>query len=224
MRPAPLADNKPCTPRRSRAPRIADARLQYVRARRHCGYHSISGARELQGRSLNLSGPCDCVSRTSPPPAPPRPCPLREPRTAPSPRSDAPPAACSSAEASDRSAGVEGTAAAARQEAAQGFDAALVEMATSEEDSERFTEAVLSAMLGPLYVRHDALEILDEIGEGGFATVHLARLRHDNGMTQMVAVKRLRVARLDSPEDLREFIAVRRPRSHRPFVCFGVWG
>ena len=89
-----------------------------------------------------------------------------------------------------------------------GVDAALV--AAADEDSLCSTEAILSAMLGPLYVRHDSLDILDEIGEGGFATVHLARLRHDNGMTQMVAVKRLRVARLESPEDLKEFIAVRR--------------
>jgi predicted HAD superfamily Cof-like phosphohydrolase len=67
---------------------------------------------------------------------------------------------------------------------------------------------VLSAMLGPLYVKKGSLELMEEIGEGGFATVHRASMTHENGMTQNVAVKMLREHRLVSGEDLKEFITV----------------
>ena len=48
----------------------------------------------------------------------------------------------------------------------------------------------------------------EQIGEGGFATVYRAELRHRNGMKQTVAVKKLRPERVTCDEDLREFIAV----------------
>jgi hypothetical protein len=87
-------------------------------------------------------------------------------------------------------------------------DAGLEQSAAAGE-SIRETEGVLSAMLGPLYVKNDSLKILEVIGEGGFATVHRARMTHENGMTQFVAIKMLRDSCLVSSDNLKEFIAVR---------------
>ena len=60
---------------------------------------------------------------------------------------------------------------------------------------------------------------MENIGEGGFATVYKARLRHENGMGQIVAVKALREARMANSEDLREFIAVRPCANSLHFVA-----
>jgi hypothetical protein len=78
------------------------------------------------------------------------------------------------------------------------------------------TEGILLAMLGKLYIRYASLSDFEPIGEGGFATVHRAKLKHDNGMMQIVAVKQLRESRLSNSDDLHEFIAVCRPVS---FSC-----
>jgi serine/threonine protein kinase len=69
-------------------------------------------------------------------------------------------------------------------------------------------------MLGSLYVRYESLSELEEIGAGGFATVHRAKYTHVNGMTQMVAVKQLLKSRLNSKQDLNDFIAVRSNHDH----------
>ena len=76
-------------------------------------------------------------------------------------------------------------------------------------------ENVLQSMLGPLYLKYGSLSDFEELGEGGFATVHRAKYKHSNGMTQIVAVKQLLKARVSDRDDLRDFIAV---RQHLPIM------
>ncbi|NJR41467.1 MAG: hypothetical protein HC767_01205 [Akkermansiaceae bacterium] len=75
-------------------------------------------------------------------------------------------------------------------------------------------------LLGDMLIDYSMLSNLEQIGEGGFATVHRAQLTHRNGMKQNVAVKKLRSERVQSDEDLKEFITVRRPyNSATPYSC-----
>lgn len=68
--------------------------------------------------------------------------------------------------------------------------------------------AMFTSLCGDFLIDFSMLSNLEQIGEGGFATVYRAELRHRNGMKQTVAVKKLRPERVTCDEDLREFIAV----------------
>lgn len=69
--------------------------------------------------------------------------------------------------------------------------------------------AMLRSLLGDLLIDYSMLSEMEQIGEGGFATVYKAELTHRNGMKQTVAVKCLKPERVQCDEDLKEFIAVR---------------
>ena len=68
---------------------------------------------------------------------------------------------------------------------------------------------VLENMLGELYVPISRLSEFEELAAGGFATVQRAKMQHANGMSQMVAVKQLLQSRVNSNQDLQDFIQVR---------------
>lgn len=78
--------------------------------------------------------------------------------------------------------------------------------------------AMLRSLLGDLLIDYSTLSEMEQIGEGGFATVYKAELTHRNGMKQTVAVKCLRPERVQCDEDLQEFIAVLFP-PHRAWLA-----
>jgi hypothetical protein len=83
-----------------------------------------------------------------------------------------------------------------------------IEPSPTEETGDGAAGAFLRALLGDLFIDRSSLSEFQELGEGGFATVHSATLTHRNGMKQLVAVKRLRPERMQHDDDLKEFIAV----------------
>jgi serine/threonine protein kinase len=78
-------------------------------------------------------------------------------------------------------------------------------------DSNSSPATWLSTLLGDLLIDYAQLSSFEPIGEGGFATVYRAQLTHRDGSKEMVAVKKLRPERVQSEEDLKEFIAVCSP-------------
>ena len=80
------------------------------------------------------------------------------------------------------------------------------------------SKSMLQQMLGSLFVDNACLLGLCDLAEGGFATVQSAKLRHANGMKQIVAVKKLK-SHLITANDLTDFIRVRSRSAASAFVC-----